>query len=84
MDLGDRMKYGKYLLQLSAVNSQLKNHERSVESSRQAIKVIHSFFGSVHSSLRTNSDILVSKHLENSLGSLTDVGISLIKRKIQV
>lgn len=41
---GDKIKLAKYHLQFSAVNSQLKNHQRAFDYTLKAVKIIHELF----------------------------------------
>ena len=73
------MNLAKYLYQLAAVNSQLKDHVRGADYSRQGIKIIHSVLSSTKSSLEeSNPQLSTSKQFANTLGQLTVGGISSI------
>ena len=62
IDYVDKIKLSKYHLQYSAVNSQLKNHQRAAESSKTAIKLIKDLFLSNKNSMKSvHSSTLNSK-----------------------
>ena len=77
IDNNQKMKLCKYHLQYSAVNSQLKNHRKSADSSNTALTLIKEIFNTSKNTNWSASSNSVSKNSEHSnLSTLICKGIA--------